>query len=463
MLAALVFCGVLTGCRPPSPEVPDAAKKDAPTIPAVSSVPLRVWIAAPLSDPQLFTRQWMSDSEQPLAIRSLTPEELLQQSACECDVLIYPARLVGELVHRDWIMGLPENVTSYRELADNASVDGDSGTPNGSQRACETRQAAYAGRNWAIALGCAIPTFVASPPLAQQLSADVVSWNTLLESLPRSEGALKLDIDDTQVDKDALVDRFLAIVATVATRDPTYGLLFDMQTMQSRLKEPEFVIAIDILGALAAQPNGAEAILGSHSTAWKWSAENEQAALAISSVALIGNEAINAKSGKILRVSGTPEPSGAAAGAGNDARPALAGWNPGGGLNASLASNCRQSSQATWFLGWLRANSTRTALAPLIPGIESQAPRGGVDALSWQARQTIAELTSSGGGISQELRLPAAHRYRQALSDALSKFLQGELDAQAALSEAHAGWQQITSEMGPSLRDNYEKSLGLTL
>ena len=288
------------GCQPTS--APPATVDAKITNSAAAHIPLRVWIAAPVADAELLQRQWLAKSEQSLDLRSLTVPELLAEATCECDVLVYPASLIGELVQRDWIVKQPSGVQKSSEQETEEEVELNS-------RATWTAQSTYAGEAMGLSLGCAVPVFVASPSLADENS----SWNwkdllSLLQVTVNDSPSFSFDDIDVNadVDMEALVDRFLAVVASLSDRDPGYGMLFDLQSMQARLTDPEYLQAAGILAGLAAQPDGLPSVIGSHSTAWTWSATRETSALAIAAPILLDQPAAAVTSGHILKIESPP-------------------------------------------------------------------------------------------------------------------------------------------------------------
>lgn len=451
-------CASLWGCTRASrePEAADTPPASAP----VSNIPLRVWIVAPILDEQLWLRHWLASSEQTVELRSLTGEELLQQAQCDCDVILYPARDLGELQARKWITKLPftENpaaagpeAPSERTVASESSVAADSaafGVP-----IAWKQQATYGGEVLAVPLGCGLPVFVASdhfPP-----SNEPLTWEAILQQLKlRPLDKPQFELGDTPVDRHALLDRYFAIAATLVNRDPNYGLLFDLQSMKSRLAEPHFEQALDILAGLAGQPNGLAAVVGDHSTAWQWATSQTQPAMSIAVPALLHADAAKATGGQLLSVVSNHEDS--------TQRPKITSWNGGGGLLASLSANCRQSNQASLLLRWLSEPGTRSVLARFAAGIEASAGGGDAESLAWKSRQRLVELAAS-PGIALEPRLPGSHDYRLALAEEVLEFLQGKQSSQQTLQAVAARWQAITAAAGPAQRNEYEASLGLTL
>ncbi len=453
LLAGLLLASLLGCDRPPQ----TASTNEPAAEPTNSSiVPLRVWIVGPIADEQIWMRHWLAGSEQSLEFRSLKIEELLTLQLCDCDVLLYPARLIGELAERGWIVKLPEGVDS--------TVNGDGGdSPTARAPMAWRQQASYAGQTMAIPLGCSLPVFLGSS--AFPVVDHMLDWSELLKQLQLAEiDTPKFTIAEQQVDREALVDRFLAIVATLSARDPSYGLLFDLQSMHSRLTDESFVRSAKILAALASQPDGLVSVVDSHSIAWSWIGNNSRAAVAIATPALLDMQATIVANGQIIRVGSVNQglADNSAIGSTSSERPRVMAWNSGAGLLASLSGQCRQSNQAISLLHWLSQPSTRSVLTKFTSGIESPTPVASAESLVWKASQSLSEVVTS-SNVALEPRLPLATEYRRALADALIEFLSGKTNASQAMQAADKSWQAITDQAGPAQRTNYEKSLGLTL
>ena len=451
------------GCQPKSDGPVGADVQAAP--PAATDIPLRVWIAAPVAQAELLQRQWLAKSEQPLELRSLTVSELLEEPNCQCDVLVYPASLIGELVQRGWIVKQPSvPPRSDGQAVDEQAVD--------EQEAANAHpawlaQATYADETMGLSLGCAVPVFVASSGLTDENGS--LSWDEVMSRLQvAANDSPSFSFDEADVEADALVDRFLAVVASLSDRDPGYGMLFDLQSMQARLADPEYLQAAGILAGLAAQPDGLTSVIGSHSTAWTWSATSEIPALAIAAPILLDQPAAAITSGQILKLrlpaqrgqgKATASSTGASSGPLAD-RPQVAWWSSSGGLVASMSSRCRQSSQAQVCLQWMQSPTTRTVMSSLIPGIEAATPSSGNESLSWQTQRQLAQEIKL-STLSLEPRLPLADQYRQTLAEELQLFLSGKKDSSTALKDAARRWNETTRQAGATQRRNYEHSLNL--
>ena len=405
-----------------------------------SKVPLRVWIASDVSDVSLVKRQWLADSEQPAEFTILDEQELLAQTECNCDVVVYPARLLGDVIARNWIVGLSRLNPEQNDESSNPRSD------------AALAQATFDGQPMAVSLGCSIPVIAASDAMSVELESDAVSWPKLIANLEvEKESQRSIEKLDFQLDPSALVDRYLAIVATLSERNAMYGLLFEMQTMQPRLTEDEFLEAAGILMDLSRQPDGLKSVLGSHDDTWSWLGENQQAVVAIVPPAVLSQAALADVQGTTIEIERPSSDS------------SLSGWNTGGGLLASLPTNCRQTDRATAMIRWFGTDKTRSTIAPMLRGAESPAVQTGAETLAWQARQHLVDALAD-AAIPKEPSLPHSLSYRRVLGEQLIEFLVGDKSATQALQDAAAAWSDITNEAGvEGQRTQYEKSLGLIL
>ena len=423
-LSLMLVVGI-SGCG--SDKKDDEQQEEQAAKPDVSDVPLRIQIVAGVTEPDRITRHWLAFSSQPVDIQSVSVPEFLSADDCDSDVVLYPARLLGELVKRSWITPYIENQTS--EEGDGRFVS-----------AATLGQASFGKTKYGVPLGCSVAAVVGSSNLVDQFQ-DEVAWSDLIEAADAGDSAADIE----EVHEVALVDRFLAIVGTLSDRNAKYGLLFELQDMNSRLREDEFIEACSILKSIAGQPAGAILVAGSHDQAWTEVCQSEGNVFTVGLPTLL-NENASALQGALpiaIKRSGS-----------------LAGWNTGAGLVASISVRCRQSSRANQFVRWLAESSTLDALAPVITGVDSDSPISGPEAASWQVRQSLRTAYSQ-AGLPREPSLPSSMMYRTELANALISFLKGEATAEDAMASCHKKWAEISGKKRSTLRDAYEKSLGL--
>ena len=290
---------------------------------------------------------------------------------------------------------------------------------------------------------------IANQSLAEGLTDEPIDWDVLLERLGQAETVGNEEpVADASVDMDALVDRYLTIAGTISEGNPRFGVLFELQNMRARIDGTAFQQAASILKKLHDQPSGAAGVLGSHAASWDWLAScGESPAVIVASGNQVIGSAGDELDGAVLKISQLGE---------------IEGWNTGGGLQAAVAAQCRQSGAAVSFLRWLQDSKNRNALAPLISGIDANVPTGGPNELAWRAHQVKSALLNS-PGVPQEPSLPAAHQYRAALATALLAILREDQPIDEQLKKAADEWNAITDAVGLKQRAAYEQSLGLTL
>ncbi len=420
----LVLClGV--GCQnKPTEEVPKT-----PVGTESSTVPLQVWVIGSVSDLPMFERQWLSGSDQPIAIQSMSVETFLEKKSCDCDVVLYPSRLLGELLERKWIVKLPKSVALNKEQTDAAEQLPKSWMD----------QVSYDGEKWGVPMGTSTYVTIVNAAFTAAME-NPRDWTEALATLGASSQPKVQFPEDVR--RDLLVDRFLAIVGALATRPSEYGILFELQRMAPRLTEADCLQAARFLAVLQSQTSEIDVACAPNEVVWKWAHAQEKPAMAVIAPGLLANDVSAPNHCRAIRL------------------PASAiGWNSGAGLVASLSANCRQSGRAALLVDWLGKSETRKNLAPIVAGIQASATTGGRDSSLSQSLNLAAEMTST--KYSSELRLARTEEYREALADALVNILNGG-DAKTALEQTAKRWNEITTARGrDTQRADYERSLGL--
>lgn len=429
----IAFCTQI-GCQPEAASEDAVATSDEPS---TSSVPLQVVVATEVSDIALIKRRWQADSDQPIELTQVTTDELLSKQPPASDILIFPARELVELSLANAVYKLPDAAMVDANSDDNQPIR---------LSESELSQVRLGEDLYAMPLGVSLPVLVASEsfPLASEESH---SWQQVVESLSKPEETQPVHTDEP--DLEALVDRFLFIVGGVTDRNTKYGLLFDIQSMNPRITESEFVESLKILKQLGNQPDGAISVLGTHSQAWTWAAAADESRLAIAVPILLDADASAINSGQLLYVPSNTE-----------SLDDTVEWNTGSGLCVAMSSNCRQSQQAIEFIKWLRAPQTRSAVSSNFLGVQPGSPTTSADATSWIALQNARPVLQR-YGLIKEPSLPKSQQYRAALAEQIVEYLAGNQSAEDALNKAEAKWKEISQSLGEDLRKAYERSLGL--
>lgn len=428
--ASIASITLQLGCKPSPPNSTSESEKSAP--PKTSTVPLRVWLVGEIAQPETVIRQWNAVSEQPVEFRSLQTNEFFDSEKCAADLLLYPARLLGELVRRKWIVKLPSALDYSKKPASTGRDVEDEIAP---APPAMLAAAKYNAIQYGLPLGYSLLSVLAS----SASKTDSTTWKELRQSLT-AVARRSVEFDDSKVDAEALVDRYLTIAFGIAEVNSKYGVLFDLKTMKPRLTAREFLEAGEILQGLASQPNAIESVIGSHSTAWSWINRVDQAAFAIASPSQLSGEVLSLEDAHKVAIDGGKA------------------WNSGAGVIASMATQCQQSTQTINFARWLSEHTTLDSLRGQVPGMISSGVRG----VSLAERMMASDSSLlQRDDISNEPRFPVAYRLRSSLAKQLVLFLKGQ-SCEQALSTAADEWSKIVDEQGPaSFKSDYEQSLGL--
>lgn len=451
LLVLATTCLALMGCKDSSTEATRQGasasshgnSKQGEELPSVkvSQVPLRIFIVGRLEQPEALMRQWLAETEQPAEIRAISVSELFSASSLQADILVYPSRLLGELTHRQWVVRLPE---ALRDLsaADDATEQGSSL----SSLPGLITATSYDGFQYGVPLGFSIAGLMGSPVT----TAEQMSYNQLNERLADLLGVTELlevtelepmEWTPKEVDAEALVDRFLSIAFGVSQVNAKYGVLFEVRTMKSRLNQPEFVFAAELLKRLARQKEGIGSVLGTHSFAWQWVQQQEAEAYAIVSPGELDLPSRSSDQGRSIPLKGAKN------------------WNLGGGLIASLTAQCRQSAQSIRFVRWLAQDRTIASLEGNLSAAVavSKSTSSLADRVN---QQNLAALSDY--NLSCEPRLRLTYRYRELLAAQLVLMVSGQLSVSEGLSASAGAWDSLTTDQFKTQQREYERSLGMT-
>lgn len=486
---------VVLGCEKPSArtasKLPGTSLSSAP---AREAVPLRVWFVAGSDSRQVIERQWQASSERPLELRILQEQELIAASRCECDVIVFPAHLIGELSSRRWLVELPAGLSNSKASsnASNSSAspssderrssggsdidDGAEGRdPSGIDQVAGDEklqpvawidQTRYGRTIWGKSVNATIPVVLTSFPLTEPnepspQSADARSfWKRLITTLATGTETsnassatarpLSLDTAETNArshdvpisvnnDPLALCDRYLVVLTSLVERETRIGLLFDPESMASRLNDEVFTEAAEIMLQIHRANHAPAALLGDAQNAW-------QAVAGTGLNVTIGlPPASSIEVDSVTSIYATVPPA-AERRAGVRA---VEGWNSGHGLVAALTSQCRQTGQASEFVRWTTSDATRTVLGKRVDGVTSEASYA-PGSSAWQA-QRLAQRLAQQPRLPLEPRLPGSSQYRQALGKELVRLLLGEQSAQQCMESASQAWDAITTAKAAEL------------
>lgn len=404
-----------------------------------SKVPLRIWIVGRMEQSEMLSRQWLSDSEQPIEVRIVAAEDLLSQQSVPADVLIYPSRLLGDLSHRQWIVKLPESLKTGMAATGTDSAVSLNGLPG------LISATSYDGVQFGLSLGYSMLSLMGSQS-ARFEKMTYLQLTERLSELTAGDTVLaqngSIDFSSMAVDREALVDRFLAIAFGLSPVNSKYGVLFEVRSMKSRIAKEEFRLAAELLKKLTSQRDGLLSVVGSHSQALRWVHDCPTECYAFVSASELDLQSQSADRPKWIQWDQTKP------------------WNSGAGMVVSITSQCRQTAQSIRFLEWVSQPRTLSSLESHLPGVVSQSGVGGrlVDRVNQRNASIFSDYN-----LSCEPRLPGVQRYRSALAEELLAILDGRKTVDEGLQAAASAWDAITGPGLPGLQNEYEKSLGMTL
>ncbi len=446
----LLFSIALAGCGKSVPE-------PVAEIPASDRPPLKIWIVdAPELEREISVR-WQAASDQALKIENFSMDGFAAREPFQADVVIYPALMLGDLIHKQAVGRLPPQAISKRDAneAEQTSADGGASSWPIRWRSSVT----YGGQLYGVPLGATNlgiallgsdgPLSVESPASVKDMnSRSIEQWSAFLdrievarnESLSQRQSTLdELLQKITPLEKSFLVDRFLFIASTTTARNRG---LFELVNMESRLAKADFINSASVLCRLALL--FPETIALEPSQAWEQIITKSDT----SSGFAIGwpNTSLSTISDSSAKIT----------------VPSIA-WNPGRGLVASIGKKTRQTAVSCQFVAWLSEPEQRVALRSVCSRIElgpSQNDRNSIRE-DYRVFQSInsRELTSEPMGLS--LRLANADQYRAILADGLVEILRSPDKIESVLTDCSGKWNRLTATLGiETQRMSEEQSLG---
>lgn len=466
----LTLCLACVGCEPKPLSPADdanAIQKERP--------PLRVWIVdAPELEKELLIR-WRASSDQALAIENISSKDLLDGRAFAFDTILFPGYLLGDVVEREIVSKLPSQVTMQ-----GASESGSKSTQPDAREESSTEDlskswpdrfrsiASYAGKLYAVPLGSnsmamvskgvdvasltELQSNLAMPQGTTGKSREVwESWLRSIESgadVTKSEDLLFAKMEQAgELEKQRLVDQFLWIASTT---DKQRRGLFDLAKMQSRLKEPEFIDSVKVLGRLARL--FPDSVFSSAEDAWAAAGAGSQdskfVALGWPSAFSRQNDS---QSESPLESDGHVH-----------VVPIL--WNPNRGLVASIGKGTRQTSVSIQFLRWLSLPEQREALRSVCSRIELLAdqPDRNVVREDYQKYTVALSRPALQDGMPWSLRLVHSPDYRETLADALLRAVRAPDQAEKIMAECSQKWNELTESFGKDKQlSSEERSQGV--
>lgn len=215
------------------------------------STPLHLTVVddRPLAD--AIERQWKARAEGPLKVRVRSLDEMRQRKSPAADALIYPARLLGEWVERDWLLPLPA-----RFLRDPLGAQGE---VFDLLRLRETR---WGEQVLGITFGSPVLTLCVRADAQQALQveppSDWQSYPKLVEQVRAAVAAGRVPAAPEGAVLEPLAEGWagkmlLARAAGYVRRRDQFASLFSPESMDARIASEPFVQALEELARVARQ------------------------------------------------------------------------------------------------------------------------------------------------------------------------------------------------------------------
>jgi multiple sugar transport system substrate-binding protein len=474
----LLFAAAAGGCRPA------ADSKPAPDPAPARNVQLKLLVA---DDPALaaaiaqVSGEWKARSGGSISIAETTSVELTSGESLPpgVDAVIYPAALLGTLAERNWLMPLPADYSSNRELAWSETFE-----------LLQIAATRWQQTTLAVPLG--------SPVLTCYYRADLFEkfhrrpprtwkeYHELAEFFDKRENLADVAPDAEDVWHGCIEPlaegwagrMLLARAAAQVKHRDHYSTLFNMDTMQPLIDGEGFVRALEELVAdTRFGPAGPRKVdldaarnaflQGQCAMAITWPAHQRASKPSAMPVAtafceLPGSDDVYNYADNSWESRNEQE----------GAHVTLLGLS---GRLASLCEGSANSPAAFQLLAWLSGKNWGSDIG----SVSSASPATTLYRRSqlrltqpWVDAGTDIEAARQYGESVRDalnrttyllaLRIPGHDRYLAALDAAVAQALGGEASPKEALATAAAQWNQITDELGrDAQRQAYRNSLGL--
>lgn len=474
--AVIAAFALLVGCSrstsPPESSAESGRKKQAS---------LRVLVVDDTELAETIRKQWqLREVGDGLEVRTASSKDLSAARRLSADVVVFPARWMGELAERELIQPIPEAILSGSEGADGIAPLITVGDLLPTVRHCD---ASWGRQLYAVPLGspqlvllyrtdvfaklkldppetweeyqAILPRLADRTALGDLAPAEGQPWHAALE--PTAEGWAGISL--------------LARAASAIRAEGQLYALFDTDDMSSRIAAPPFLRAAREM-AVAAQASDASQrrltpaevraafFTGECGMAITWpsAADGAVSKTPVAFAELPGRDRwFNFQSGEWVEK-----------GKDADARASLCAI---AGRLAAVTREARRSRAAFALLGWLGSPEASRAIGPtsqqttLFSRSQLSAPGpwlgGGVSAEGAAGYSQVAEAAFSRTQWMPVPRIPSVNAYLAALDAAVLQSLADPDEAEAALSAAAKEWDAITERQDAGRqRRAYQRSLG---
>ena len=477
LCALLLILAGMAGCagqksQPASPEAEGQQSTEA----AATAVtrPLTIVVVDDAGFASIAASEWAAKSDVGLNVKELSASEFAQAIAADAkldgDVVVYPARFLGELAESKLISAVPKRVLGNESLVFSDILP-----------LLRRQVISWGGETYALPVASRqVVAIVNESALHNGESGDGASdefaawqtWQTFDEQLAAGETG---DISPIALPLGPgwAASSFLVRSAAYARDSGQISTLFDFRTMKPLINTAPFVRALEELAALAK--------LGDEKQT-EWTPTDALAAVtegdAAVSLTWMGESAAKEEVATGLRIvplPGTPQTFNFSTGAWQDRAEDDRGAIPFIGFDDRIASISAASrrQRAAWNLvtqlttgdmgsrvmtasdvaGPSRGLQERAATKFVSEGLPASVAKQNFEAVSSALRSRV---------FLSAIRLPGQTEYYAALDDAVRTVIAGNSSASDALDQVAKEWEAITDRLGREKQlAAFERSLGI--
>lgn len=422
--------------------------------------------------------EWKARTGATLAIVQLTQDELLSAKNLGdgVDAVIYPSGQLGLLAERGWIVPLPADYATNRELAWSDTFE--------LLQVAETRwgQSPYAVPFGSTLLTCyyrsdLFDRFHKRPPATWQEYQALAEFFAKRENLPGIELPENWSGTVEPLASGWAGRVLLARAAAYARHRDHYSTLFNIDSMHPLIAGAPFVRALEELAAAARLSPDNLLELDPHGARQIFLAGHAALALAVPGHATGDSQSDNVTMPALgfSELPGAQQVYNVAGGVWENRKGEESTQVPllcFAGRLGSITKETKQVDAAFQLLAWLAgrewgaAVSSASRATTLYRRSQLRAPRPWLDPQTdQQAASQYAETVRD--ALSRQaylfaLRIPGEEKYLAALDAAVHAAVRGEKSPTDALSAAAGEWSKITAELGlDAQRNAYRSSVGL--
>jgi ABC-type glycerol-3-phosphate transport system substrate-binding protein len=474
-LAALLLLLGSGGCdrTPSTSEAPNNTSSDEPAA-------IRVLVVDDPDWANVLKEQWQSRATaEEISVHTATTKELTTARRLSADVVIYPARWLGELAERDLIQPVPDALLRASPSGESpAAIPVDDLLPT--VRQCDV---SWGRQIYAVTLGSSQLVLFYRPDIFTKLQLSVPqTWaeyqavaeklmdrRTLGDLAPAEDQPWSAALEPTA---DGWAGTMLLARAAAAIRsEGQLYTLFDVDNMTARIASPPLVESAGDMAKIAKLGDAKHGRLTpakvrdaffagqcAMAITWPSAAETGKSKVPVAFAELPGSQKFFSFQNNAWKDKAE----------GDDLRTSLCAV---AGRLVSVTQEARRSRSAFQFLAWLQSDDAANMLGPassqttLFTKSQLANPQRWVGSnVSPEAASQYAQVVESAFSRASwmpTVRIPGTEAYHAALDAAVRQTLEEPEKAQAAFDAAAKGWNDITKQYDLSRqRRAYQRSLG---